>query len=214
MSAHGGSRSLRFHDGGSLNHKTKRISIVSLMRDCYVKDLGYKNNKLNAAFNFGGYELMDQTVEENFGIHIDHNVGINFDGFQMVVDKLDGIDITLTQDEADYMELWGFAMGGRRQPYERRRSAGLCPLPLWAPAREANDFGRTYRQRVVVTQVFQETDEPPDHTDHGHPEFCDGCVETDITSNADIMARAYGVYNYGIDDLQAYRLPPGWRVSG
>lgn len=191
----------------SLNRKTKQISIVSLMRDCYVKIPGYKNNKLNAAFNFGGYELMDQTVEENFGIHIDHNVGINFDGFQMVVDKLGGIDITLTQDEADYMELWGFAMeegvnhmnGEEALAYARSRYVGT--------GKEANDFGRTYRQRVVVTQVFKELMSRPITQIMDILNSVMECVETDITSNADIMAYAYEVYNYGIDDLQAYRLP-------
>ena len=39
----------------SLNRNTKQISLVSLMRDCYVQIPGKKNNKLNAAFAFGGY---------------------------------------------------------------------------------------------------------------------------------------------------------------
>lgn len=192
----------------SLNRKTKQISIVSLMRDCYVKIPGYKNNKLNAAFSFGGYELMDQTVEENFGIHIDHNVGINFDGFQLVVDKLDGIDVTLTAGEAEYMALWGFPdmvegvnhlNGEQALAYARSRYVGT--------GKEANDFGRTYRQRVVVTQVFKELMSRPINEIMNILNDVMGCVETDITSNADIMSYAYEVYNYGIDDLQAYRLP-------
>lgn len=192
----------------SLNRKTQQISIVSLMRDCYVQIPGYKNNKLNAAFSFGGYELMNETVEENFGITINHDVGINFDGFQEVVDKLGGIDVTLTQDEAEYMALWDFPdmvegvnhmTGEQALAYARSRYVST--------GKEANDFGRTYRQRVVVTAVFKELMSRPITEVIDILNSIMEHVETDITSNADILSYAYEVYNYGLDDLQAYRLP-------
>ena len=110
-------------------------------------------------------------------------------------------------DEADYMELWGFAMeegvnhmnGEEALAYARSRYVGT--------GKEANDFGRTYRQRVVVTQVFKELMSRPITQIMDILNSVMECVETDITSNADIMAYAGEVYNYGIDDLQAYRLP-------
>ncbi len=110
-------------------------------------------------------------------------MGINFDGFQMVVDKLDGIDITLTQDEADYMELWGFAMeegvnhmnGEEALAYARSRYVGT--------GKEANDFGRTYRQRVVVTHVFKELMNRRSHRSWTILDSIMDCVETDITNS-------------------------------
>ena len=191
----------------SLNRNTKQISLVSLMRDCYVQIPGYKNNKLNSAYAFGGYELMDKTISENFGIEIDYNVGVNFDGFEKVVDQLGGIDITLTAGEAEYMALWGFPdmeegvnhMDGEQALcYARTRYVGT--------GKEANDFGRTYRQRVVMTTVYQEM------MKKSLPEIWTildsimDCLETDMT-NSEIISIGTEFYNMGIDDLQSYRLP-------
>lgn len=40
---------------------------------------------------------MDQTLEENFGVKIDGNVEVDFEVFQVLVDKVGGIDLELTQ---------------------------------------------------------------------------------------------------------------------
>lgn len=198
----------------SLNRNTKQISLVSLMRDSYVQIPGYNNNKLNAAFAFGGYELLDETISQNFGIEIDFNVGVNFDGFQQVVDQLGGIDITLTAAEAEYMALWGFPdmvegvnhmTGEQALCYARTRYVGT--------GQEANDFGRTYRQRVVMTTVYQEM------MKKSLPEIWTildsimSCVETDMT-NAQIISIGTEFYNMGIDNLQNYRLPQDGEYTG
>lgn len=191
----------------SLNRNTKQISMVSLMRDCYVQIPGYKNNKLNSAYAFGGYELMDKTISENFGIEIDYNVGVNFDGFEQVVDKLGGIDITLTAGEAEYMALWGFPdmvegvnhMDGEQALcYARTRYVGT--------GKEANDFGRTYRQRVVMTTVYQEMMKKSLPEIWSILDSIMDCLETDMT-NSEIISIGTEFYNMGIDDLQSYRLP-------
>lgn len=191
----------------SLNRKTQQISMVSLMRDCYVQIPEHKNNKLNSAFAFGGYELMDKTISQNFGIEIDYNVGVNFDGFEQVVDKLGGIDITLTADEADYMALWGFPdmvegvnhmTGEQALCYARTRYVGT--------GKEANDFGRTYRQRVVMTTVYQEMMKKSLPEIWSILDSIMDCVETDMT-NTEIISIGTEFYNMGIDNLQSYRLP-------
>src|SRR6266545_2271696 len=49
-------------------------------------------NRINAAFAAGPGQLV-QTIEQNFGIPINHYVLIDFDGFRAIVDALDGIDV-------------------------------------------------------------------------------------------------------------------------
>jgi LCP family protein required for cell wall assembly len=191
----------------SLNRNTKQISMVSLMRDCYVQIPGYSNNKLNAAFSFGGYELLDQTIQKNFGIQIDYNVGVNFDGFEQVVDQLGGIDITLTSGEAEYMALWGFPYmtegvnhmtGEQALCYARTRYVGT--------GKESNDFGRTYRQRMVLTTVYQEMMKKPLTEIWTILDSIMDCIETDMT-NTQIISIGTEFYNMGISNLQSYRLP-------
>ena len=52
----------------SINKKTKEITMTSFMRDSYVSIPEYGNNRLNAAFAFGGPSLLIDTIESNFKI--------------------------------------------------------------------------------------------------------------------------------------------------
>ena len=47
------------------------IRLVSFMRDLYVEIPGNKSNRMNAAYVFGGYDLLAKTIEKNFGIRPD-----------------------------------------------------------------------------------------------------------------------------------------------
>lgn len=194
----------------SLNRNTKQISMVSLMRDSYVQIPGYSNNKLNTAFNNGGYELLDETIEKNFGITIDYNVGVNFDGFEQVVDQLGGIEVELTQAECNYLMNDIYIDAGYLTPGVNLLDGetALC----YARARyvstgtEANDFGRTYRQRVVLTTVYKEMMKKSLTEIWAILDPIMDCIETDMT-NAEIISIGTEFYNMGIDDLQNYRLP-------
>ena len=194
----------------SLNRGTKQISMVSLMRDSYVQIPGYSNNKLNSAFAFGGYELLDETIEKNYGIHIDYNVGVNFDGFERVIDQLGGIEVELTKAEAKYLmdDIYINAGKLKEGPNLLNGETALC----YARARyvstgtEANDFGRTARQRIVLTKVYEKM------MKKSLPEIWKlldsvmDCMETDM-SNMDIVSLGTEFYNMGISNLQSYRLP-------
>lgn len=72
------------------------VSLTSFMRDLYVAIPGYSTTRINAAYAYGGMDLLDQTLEENFGVKIDGNVEVDFEVFQVLVDKVGGIDLELT----------------------------------------------------------------------------------------------------------------------
>ena len=62
----------------TVDTNNQKIKLMSLMRDIIVAIPGRENNRLNAAYYFGGPDLLLQTIENNFGIHIEHYVGVNF----------------------------------------------------------------------------------------------------------------------------------------
>ena len=43
---------------------------------------------------------MNKTLENNFGVHIDGNVEVDFHQFADIVDLLGGVDVDLRNDEA------------------------------------------------------------------------------------------------------------------
>lgn len=86
----------------SLNSKTNEIIMTSFMRDCYVELPDTGNwNKLNSAYAYGGADLLMDTIEYNFDVRIDDYVSIDFASFVSVVDAVGGIDIEVSDAEAE-----------------------------------------------------------------------------------------------------------------
>ena len=72
----------------TFNKEKKTITLTSFLRDLYVQIPGYQDNKMNAAYPFGGMELLNQTMELNFGVKVDGNVEVDFSHFADVIDLL------------------------------------------------------------------------------------------------------------------------------
>lgn len=87
----------------SLNKKTNKIILTSVMRDMYVPISGYSDNRINAAYQFGGMELLDRVMEESLGVHIDANVEVDFEGFINCMAEIGNIDMQLNEEEAKYL---------------------------------------------------------------------------------------------------------------
>ena len=84
-----------------IDPEQKKVWMLSIPRDTRVDIPGYGEAKINAAHFQGGPALAVETVEEFLGIDINHYVGINFRGFQRVVDTLGGvwIDVDVEIDD-------------------------------------------------------------------------------------------------------------------
>ncbi|GAB3290274.1 LCP family protein [Parasphingorhabdus pacifica] len=76
-------------------------AMISLPRDSYVPIPGHGKDKLNAAFSYGGPQLLSQTVETVTGVHIDHYAEIGLGGFAGLVDAVGGVDMCLDKPMND-----------------------------------------------------------------------------------------------------------------
>lgn len=134
----------------SLNENTKEIQLTSFMRDLYVQIPGYQDDRINAAYALGGPELLDATLEKNFGVKVDGNVEINFEAFEKVIDILGGVDVEITGAEANFL----ISNHGIYVSEGMNHLNG--PDALWfARIRKFGngDYGRTERQRRLITAV-------------------------------------------------------------
>ena len=59
------------------HRKTGDITLTSFLRDMYLPIPGHGSNRINAAYYEGGTELLDETLKENFGLHIDGNLEVD-----------------------------------------------------------------------------------------------------------------------------------------
>ncbi len=85
----------------SLNEDTNEVKLISLERGMLVQIPGRKPDILTHTFRYGGAELLIQTVETHFKVKIDNYVRINFSMFKKLIDELGGVDVVLSQKEAD-----------------------------------------------------------------------------------------------------------------
>ena len=79
----------------TLNPTTKQAAILSFPRDMWVQIPGRSEDKICHAYNRGGVELSQRTVEDLLGIDIDYYVRVDFSGFKDIVDVLGGVDINV-----------------------------------------------------------------------------------------------------------------------
>lgn len=141
----------------SVNKEKNTITMTSFLRDLYVKIPGYKNNRLNSAYTFGGMELLNATLEQNFGVVVDGNIEVDFDQFEDIVNLLGGVDMELRADEANLIntECGGNLVKGMNHMngFETLVYARIRKL-------DANrDFSRTERQRKVLTTLIEKLKE-------------------------------------------------------
>lgn len=142
----------------TLNKKTKTVTMTSFLRDMYVQIPGYLDNRINASYAFGGMKLLNKTLEVNFGVHVDGNVVIEFENFEDVIDMVGGVNITLTQAEADYMNKYGERDSKRKGTFVAgpTRLDGIDALTYSRCRKIDSDFGRANRQRIVLNAVFEQ----------------------------------------------------------
>lgn len=134
-------------------NKTKNtITMTSFMRDLYVQIPGYYKNKINAAYSIGGMQLLQKTLDHNFGVQVDGIVEVDFSQFKKLIDLLGGVELDVTYMEAQFINLKNHdnikqgvqvLNGSQALWYSRYRGDG------------GGDFNRTNRQRVVLGKLIE-----------------------------------------------------------
>lgn len=73
-----------------------KLSLLSIPRDTRVPLKG-KPDRINAAYVYGGVDMVKEAVENLLDIEIDHHIIIRFQGFIEVVDLLGGVEVTVPE---------------------------------------------------------------------------------------------------------------------
>lgn len=91
----------------SINREKKTAKLVSLQRGMGVPILegiyAGQCDWLTHCFRYGGASLVMKEVRECFKVDVEHYIRVNFYAVIGIVDLLGGIDVNLTQAEADYI---------------------------------------------------------------------------------------------------------------
>ncbi|TDC54444.1 LytR family transcriptional regulator [Jiangella ureilytica] len=123
-------------------------ALVSIPRDSVVDIPGHGENRINAAFAFGGAPLLVQTIEASTGVAIDDYVQIGFGGFAGIVDALGGVEMCLdepVQDEQAHIDLPAGC-----QVLDGPNALGYARARHFDPT---SDIGRVQRQRELISAI-------------------------------------------------------------
>ncbi len=148
---------------------------LSIPRDTYAAIEGHDNQKINAAYAFGGAPLEIKTIENFLGINIDHVVILDFDGFAKFIDSIGGVSITPHQKIRCKVD-GGSSNGGITLNLDRNQTETLDGvhalaysrirnevLPTGSPACKqdvGDDTDRALRQQQVVNGIKQRLTSP------------------------------------------------------
>ncbi len=120
-------------------------TMVSLLRDSYVTIPGHDKSKINAAFAFGGPQLLVRTVEANTGLRIDHYAEIGLGGFANVVGDVGGVRMCL--DQAVHDDYAGINLPAGCQTLNGANALGYVRS---RHAFATSDYARTEHQRQFI----------------------------------------------------------------
>ncbi len=144
---------------------SSKTQLLSLPRDLKVDIPGQGTNRINAAYAFGGPDLLVNTVKRATGLPIHHYVEVGFSQFADVVDGLGGVEVTFPFDARDNKS--GLSVtagttqlsGPQAVAFVRSRQYEELQGGAWVGV-DQGDIGRTARQQQVLGQLIDKATSP------------------------------------------------------
>lgn len=203
----------------ALDTLSGKISMVSFPRDLWVSIPGYGEQRINTVVQMGGFSLLADTMQTNFGVYPTQFAMINMEGFLQVIDELGGVTVTTDQYTAD-------ACDSSLDP-DRWCEVGPGEVTLnsdWAlwyvRARyNSSDFDRMRRTQEVVGAIMDKILSPKGLLEL--PALVD-IYDTEVESNI-TPAQLFPLVRIGLgfnssEDIRRFSVGPneatGWTTSG
>lgn len=146
----------------SINNKTKEIKLISVYRDTYVQIEGHGLDKITHAYSYGEAPLAIKTLNKNLDLNIKEFVTVNFDSVSEAVDKLGGVQLTITAEETKYINGYidetSKVTGKTSKHITQAGTYTVDGVQAVAYSRirytAGGDYKRTERMRTVIEAMF------------------------------------------------------------
>ena len=137
----------------SIDQDNNRICLTSILRDSKVPIEGHDPQKINAAYKYGGATLAIKTLNQNFHMNIANYITVNFESLLEIVDYFGGVEIELTEEEAEYIG-GGLTAG-------KHLLDGATALKYASIRYIDSDFYRASRQQTIILALLQKVAKLP-----------------------------------------------------
>jgi LCP family protein required for cell wall assembly len=83
----------------SIDTKNNTAFMLSVPRDLWVDIPGHGYGKINSAYEDGGMGLLEQVVDQDFGIHMDYYALVDYTAFRSAVNAVGGITVDIQSSD-------------------------------------------------------------------------------------------------------------------
>ena len=194
----------------SINNDSKEVKIVSVYRDLIIKRPDGKLGKANSAYFYGGPQEAINMLNQNFDLDIEDYVTVDFTAMAEVVDLLGGIEIDVTDDEAEEINRHIDGTAEVVGKEAKHMSGGLQTLDgvqavTYARIRKnvGGDYQRTERQQLVIQKLVEKAKESDLKTINKIIDTVFGQISTSITLD-EMLKLASGVFKYELGETSGY----------
>lgn len=80
----------------------RSVTLVHFPRDLYVPIPGHGKDKINAAYAYGGIQLLVLTLQQIIDVPIDHVALVDFEGFKDMTDAIGGVNVTVAESSPGF----------------------------------------------------------------------------------------------------------------
>ena len=153
----------------TLDGNRNEIRLTSLLRDMYVAIPGHGNNRINAAWVYGGFEALRAVILENLGLQVDEYVAVDLTLLTDLIDEIGGLTLTVsTQSQMNaingvidgYNYQFGLAPNSDFLTGLGEQRMNGKQVQAYARYRKIDsDVARTERQREVLHKIFDRLQE-------------------------------------------------------
>ena len=148
----------------TLDKENGQLKLTSIMRDLYVSIPGRQDNRINAAYSFGGPRLAMQTINQNFNLNLTRYVTVDFFGLEEIINAMGGVEIDVKEEEIKFInsalgELNNLDKNKKTSPQVTKSGVQILDgkqAVAYSRIRKVGDGDseRTERQRRVMIQMF------------------------------------------------------------
>ena len=189
------------------------VRLASFLRDLYVQIPTVGSTRLNAAYHYGGAELLKQTLQKHFGVAIDRTITVRFSTLIDLIDQLGGVEIDIAPKELkhfndvvmDYNQSYGLSGGTLKEAgtYLMNGKQALCYSRM---RKLDSDFQRVSRQQTVIAAMLKRLSALPKWDLLRLAAANIGKLETDLTFR-DVMALMPMAAKLKDMDIQSASIP-------
>jgi polyisoprenyl-teichoic acid--peptidoglycan teichoic acid transferase len=122
-----------------------KVYLTHFPRDLYVAIPGHGDDKINAAYAYGGTALLAETMQNLLGIQIDHVAKTDFEGFQTMTDAVGGVRVYAEEasERGEIQQGWNDLDGERALVFVRERYT-----------LSQGDISRGFRQQAFIKALM------------------------------------------------------------